>query len=179
MNDAAFRSLLQPWMVTGAQQLIVTVPQGSGVFRVIDLPSAQYQTGYVSTSPGSFKMLGESGNWYGTEIKTCLLEVGPTGRPVYEATRFRQNTPFLSAFNLPAEIQQAVYEDRDLIPGAYSKSQIVLELAQLYLPQGAYSGVYFPSRRDNEGGVVTYDPHRVPVELIYTGTKPPPPGLFR
>jgi hypothetical protein len=166
-------------MATGARQLLITVPSGSGVFRVIDIPGAQYQTGYVSTSPGSFKGLGESGNWYGSPIKTCFAEVEPTGTPVYEATRFRQNTPFLSAFNLPNEIQQALYDDRDLPAGSYSKSHIVLELAQQYLPSGSYSGVFFPSRRDPDGGVLTYDPHKVSVEFTYTGIKPPPPELFR
>ncbi|MBI4327992.1 MAG: hypothetical protein HY674_22405 [Chloroflexi bacterium] len=165
-------------MSTGAHQLLLTVPAGSGVFRLIDIPGAQYQTGYVSTSPGSFKELGESGNWYGTTIKTCFAEVEPCGVPVYEVTKFKQDTPFLSAFNLPSEIQQAIYDDRDLPSGSYSKSHIVLEFARQYLPLGSYSGVYFPTRR-NDGGVLTYDPRRIPVEFIYTGIDPPPRELFR
>jgi hypothetical protein len=73
----------------------------------------------------------------------------------------------------------AIYEDRDLPSGSYAKSQIVIELAQQYLPVDSYSGVYFPSRRDSDGGIFTFDPHRIPIEFKYTGIHPPPPELFR
>lgn len=179
MDDLTFRNLLDPWMRTGAQQLLFTVPSGSGVFRVIDIPGAQYQTGYVSISPGSFKARGETGNWYGAAIKTCFAEVEPQGNPVFEAIKFNQDTLFLSAYNLPMEMQRAIYEDRDLPSGSYSKSQIVLELGGQYLAPGSYSGAYFPSRRDDGGGVLTFDPMRISVEFKYTGIHPPPPELFR
>ena len=178
MTNTDFRASLEPWMATGAKQLIATLPSGSGIFRVIDIPAAQYQTGYVSSSAGSFKALGESGNWYGTNIKTCFAEVNPAGNPVYEVTKFREDVPFLDMFILPRKIVQAIYEDRHLPIDSYSKSQIVIELANNYLPTGCYSGVYFPSRRE-DGGVLTYDPHRIPVEFTYTGIRPPPPELYR
>ena len=119
MNDTTFCHLLEPWMATGANKLIVTITEGSVVFRVIDVPASQYRTGYVSVTPGSFKRLGISGNWYGESVRTCFAEVTPTGTPVYEVTRFNQNTPFLSAFNLPPEIRQAIYDDRDLPLGSF------------------------------------------------------------
>ena len=177
MDNHIFRTDLAGWMQTGAGQLLNTFPAGSGIFRIIDIPESKYQTGFVSTSAGSFKKLGESGNWYGDAMHVPFAEVRPTGMPIYEVTRFRTDIPVLDVHALPVNFQNAIYEDRDLPADSFKKSEIVLDLAKDYLPAGSYSGVYFPSRR-TDGGVLTYNPKTIPVEFCYFGIKPPPAQLF-
>ncbi len=179
MDDETFRTTLEPWMANNARFLLTTVESGSGVFRVIDIPGAKYQTGFISTSPGSFKEAGKSGNWYGTTVETGFVEVDPQENVFYEVTQFKQDTPFLTAHQLPDIFKEEIEGDKNLPDGRFSKSHIVLELAEKFLPRGSYSGVMFPSRRHPGGGVVTYDPASIPVQFTYTGIQPPPPELFK
>jgi hypothetical protein len=180
MDNNSFSDMLNPWMATGSKQLVTYIPSGSGVYRLVDVPPEQYQTGFTSTAVGSFKNLCESGNWGGSDINTCFAEAGPTGIPIYEVTQFTQDTPVLTAFNLPEVAQRAIYEDRFLpSPEKFDKSLIVLALASTFLPVGSYSGVFFPSRRNPVGGVLVYNPNTLPfANIIYTGQNPPPAGLF-
>lgn len=180
MDNESFSYKLDQWMSTGHHQLITYIPEGSGVFRLIGVAPDVYQTGFASVAVGSFKEACVSGNWAGTSLQTSFAEAHPTGTPIYEVTRFTQSTPVLNAFNLPFEFQEAIYSDKDLADSEkYTKSHIVLQIAEKYLAPGTHSGVYSPSRRDPDGGVLVYNPKTLPsVEIAYTGTTPPPPEVI-
>lgn len=173
MDDQTFTNILDPWMKTGAHQLLDSLPSGSGMCRLVDVPVARYQTGHVSCNEGSFKPSGDAGNWNGTDFPTAFSESKPTGAPIYEVTKLLQDTPVLNMYNLPVELRAAIHADRDLVSGRFSKSHIVMEVAAKYLAPTAYSGVFWPSRR-GDGGVILYDPRKLPVEFCYTGTCLPP-----
>lgn len=168
MDNQTFAALLDSWMRTGAHQLIYSLPLGSGMCRLVDVPESEYATGYVSCGEGSCKPSGINANWYGTDFPTAFAESKPTGTPIYEVTKFLQDTPVLNLYNLPIELRAAIHDDRDLTLGRFSKSQIVMGVAAKYLLPEAYSGAFWPSRRGG-GGVILYDPKKVPVEFCCTG----------
>lgn len=173
MDNSTFYSQLHLWMCTGASQLEKVIPQGNLIFRIANAPADVYQTGFVSTNVGQFKRLGESGNWYASNFKTCSLEVESTGNSVYEVLQITANIPILDMNRLPVEFRKAMKDDCELRSGSYEKSHLALLLASSYLPWGSYSGICFPSRRDEEGQAFVYDPSVVPVEFKYTGQCPP------
>lgn len=179
MNNEIFRSEFRNWVVTGHVQLLDTIPSGSGVFRTIDIPAEQYQTGYVSTDAGSFKKLLESGNWHASDFPLARIEGKITGHCIYEARQFNQAVPVVNAFRLPDEFLHAIYADRDLPSGAlFAKSHIIMDELSQFIPRTTYSGVYFPTRRTSSGGIIVFNPQHIPTTLIYSGETPPPFDLI-
>ncbi|MFN3243845.1 MAG: hypothetical protein ACE37K_20220 [Planctomycetota bacterium] len=174
MKDDDFRARLQEWLPSNHTKLLGELPAHSGLYRIVDVAADTYRTGYVSTNPGSYKTGAESGNWYGTDFLVAEAEVRPTVLPVFEVSCLLQGTPVLDMHGLPQDLADALYEDRDLPSGSYTKSQIVREEVSELVSPDSYSGIYFPSRRC-EGGVILYNPAQVPSKVIYTGKEPPPP----
>lgn len=162
------------WAATGCNQLLGTIPEGSGICRTVGVSSEKYDVGFVSIKGGSYKREGISGNWYTTDQKFELAktEARVSGQCIYERLEFNQNSPFLNCHNLPDKLNRAIYEDRDLPSGCFEKSLIVEEVARNYLDSNSFSGVYFPSRR-GEGGILVFDPTKVSITQVYTGDLPP------
>jgi hypothetical protein len=156
------------WLKVSGNSLLDSLPSGSGICRVVPVESAQYWTGYVSTTGGSFKPQGESGNWYGTSFGVSVAERPPSGPTIYECSRLNQDTPVWNMNKLPEEFLAAIHEDRNLTTGQYMKSQFVVECLQSLGMTGNASGIYFPSRRA-EGGVVILNPQLVSLQIISTG----------
>ncbi len=152
--------------------MLDTLPQGSGICRVVPIEPEKYSTGYVSTAGGSFKLSGQSGNWYGTSFGVSEAEVRPTGSATYEYSLLRQDTTVWNMHKLPEPFLSAIHSDRDLKSGKFLKSQFVVECLQTMSAVSGASGIYFPSRQ-TEGGVLILDPQRVSLEIIYTGQAPP------
>ena len=160
------------WLKVSGNSLLVSLPSGSGICRVVPVEAAQYWTGYVSTAGGSFKLQGESGNWYGTSFGVSVAERPSSGSAIYEYSRLNQDAPVWNMNNLPEEFLAAIHTDRDLTTGQYLKSQFVVECLQALDMAGNASGIYFPSRRAN-GGVVILNPQLVSLQIISTGQSPP------
>lgn len=179
MDDATFSGIAGDWMPTGATQLKTILPSGSGICRSVDVPPQSYETGFVGTGVGSFKQALESGIWGGTDWATCLDERPPTGIPIYEVTRFDADMPAINGFNLPQELIDAIYADKDLPgPEKFNKSLIIADYAKRFLPAEYTDKVYFPSRRHPGGGVLMFNPKTTPTTAIYTGQLPPPSGVI-
>jgi hypothetical protein len=174
MNDLEFRTALEQWAVTGCAQLLGTIPDGSGICRVVDMPASRYSVAYVSAAEGSFKEGGERGNWYATHFQLARTEAKITGSCIYEYSKMNQATPVLDCHRLPAPIVNAIYDDKDLPVGLYEKSHIVIDVVRGLLPKGSWSGVYFPSRRE-PGGILLFDRNQVAVTTVYTGDQVPKP----
>ena len=174
MTDVEFRLALEQWASTGCAQLLGTIPGGSGICRVVDVPASKYSVAYVSPTEGSFKEGGERGNWYATHFQLARVEARITGSCIYEYSKMNQTTPVLDCHRLPALIVSAIYADKDLPIGLYAKSHVVIDVVRGLLPQDSWSGVYFPSRRE-PGGIVMFDRNRVAATTVYTGDHPPRP----
>ena len=140
--------------------------------RAVTGDAQKYWTGFVSTGGGSFKLPGDSGNWYGDTFKVAVAETRPSGTPIYEWSKLRQETPVWNMSKLPEPFLTAIYNDRDLQTGQYFKSQFVVECLQTLGTMDNASGIYFPSRR-TDGGVVILNPQVVSIEIVYTGQLPP------
>jgi len=160
------------WLKVSGNSLLDSLPSGSGICRVVPVEPAQYWTGYVSTAGGSFKLQGESRNWYGTSFGVSVAERPSSGATIYEYSRLNQDTPVWNMNNLPEEFLAAIHADRDLTTGQYLKSQFVVECLQALDMAGNASGIYFPSRRAN-GGAVILNPQLVSLQIISTGKSPP------
>jgi hypothetical protein len=126
----------------------------------------------ISTAGGSFKLPGESGNWYETSFGVSVAERPPSGPTIYEYSPLNQDTPVWNMNNLPEEFLAAIHKDRDLASGQYLKSQFVVQCLQSLNMAGNASGTYFPSRRA-DGGVVILNPQLVSLQIISTGQSPP------
>lgn len=131
-----------------------------------------YLTGYVSTGPGSFKLPGHDGNWYGTSFGVSFAEGKPTGVPIYEYSQLCNDIPIWNMNKLPEPFLTAIHNDRDLVTGQFCKSQFAIECLQDIDLLDNACGIYFPSRRA-PGGVVVLNPQASSVEIIYTGQCPP------
>ena len=137
--------------------LVDYLSAGTGLCREVAVAADKYWTGYVSTAGGSFKALGQSGNWYGTSFAVTDAEVQPTGRPIFDYSRLNQETPVWNMHKLPQPFLSAIAADASLGSGQFTKSQFVAECLQALDTSTGISGVYFPSRRA-EGGVVILNP---------------------
>jgi hypothetical protein len=167
-----YNSQIKDWLKASGNVLFDTLPSGSGICRMVPIEPEQYWTGHVSAGQGSFKGLGDYGNWYGTSFDVCLAEVKPTGVPIYEYSKLCGDTPIWNMYRLPEPFLISIYNDRTLPSGQFCKSQFVVECLQdLNLSNNA-SGIYFPSRQE-PGGVVVLNPHAVCIEILYTGQTPP------
>lgn len=167
-----FCSQVSGWLKSNSDSLLDTLPQGSGICRVVPVKPEAYWTGYVSTGQGSFKRGGDEGNWYGTSFDVSLAEVNTKETPLYEYSRLRQDTPVLNMHRLPEPFLTEIYNDRNLQSGQFFKSQFVVECLQVLGQSDNASGVYFPSRRA-PGGVVVLNPQTVSIEIVSTGHSQP------
>ena len=177
MQNNEFQSGVFQWLSTGAAALIQTLPSGSGICRLVNVPADKSSIAYVSTKPGSFKMSGDKGNWYTQNFKIAASEVHQSGECVYEVSRLSQDTPVANMHRLPQPFLDAIYEDRDLPLVSYDKSHIVLSGLGQFLSTNAVSGAYFPSRRE-DGGCLVINPSGVSIDILYTGVQPPPNALL-
>ena len=165
---------MNEWAATGCQQLLYEIPEGSGICRAVGVSPERYDVGFVSIAGGSYKQQNESGNWYAThqQFELAKVEARISSECIYEYSRFDQASPFLNCYKLPTELNEAIYQDRDLPAECFEKSLIVKETAEHYLPNQSFSGVFFPSRR-GDGGILVFDRNQVSVSTIYTGHSPP------
>ena len=174
MTNQEFEAQFDQWASTGCTQLLSNIPSGSGICRTLDVEPKKYSVAYVSTNPGSFKKSNESGNWYAPYFDLAKIEGRITDDCIYEYSRVGQDTPVIDGHKMPQVFIDAIYQDRELPTGLYDKSQIVIDIIRKYLPQTQWSGAYFPSRR-GDGGIFMTDRNQVPMDTIYTGSRPPKP----
>ncbi|HYV27876.1 MAG TPA: hypothetical protein VFA77_10110 [Candidatus Eisenbacteria bacterium] len=160
------------WLNASGNSLLDNLPAGTPIFREVTVKPEKYWTGYVSTSGGSFKQPGQSGNWYGTSFDVADAEVRPSEPPIYEYSRLNQDTPVWNMHKLPEPFLAAIAADGDLESGQFAKSQFVVECLQALEGTGGVSGVYFPSRRA-DGGVVILNPQAVSTTIVFTGQSLP------
>lgn len=174
MNNQEFRQSFEQWAATGCSQLLDTIPKGSGICRTVGITPEKYNVGFVSVGGGSYKKEGISGNWYTSDqqFELAKTEARISGQCIYERSTFNQDSPFLNCHYLPDELNQAIYDDRDLPSGCFDKSYIIEEVASNYLDSNCYSGVYFPTRR-GDGGILVFNPNQVSITPTYTGDAPP------
>ena len=165
---------LSGWLAASGSHLSGIAASGTLCFRTVNLASfSVYGTGYVSTFGGSFKRIGESGNWYGDSPQTRDAEAPASGNSVYELWKLMRDTPVLDAQVLPSEYLSGIALDGGLKdPDCYAKSWLFLNLLNTTNLAFDYSGVCFPSRRIS-GSVFVFNPATVPMELLYTGKLPP------
>ena len=89
--------------MASGNSLVDYLPSGNPMCRVVPVEPQNYFTGYVSTEQGSFKLPGESGNWYGDTFKVAIAEKKPTGAAIYEWSKLSQNTPVWNANSASSE----------------------------------------------------------------------------
>src|SRR5438105_2207229 len=102
------------WLLASGNSLLDFLPSGTPLYRVVPVEPESYWTGYVSTSGGSFKLQGDSGNFYGTCCGVADAE-RPAKRPIYECSVLGQDTPLWNMNKLPDVFLTAIHEDRDLV----------------------------------------------------------------
>jgi hypothetical protein len=172
MNQTCYN--LSGWLTASGSYLSGIAPSGTLCFRTVNLATASvYGTGYVSMFGGSFKRIGESGNWYADSPQTRDAEAPASGTNVYELWELMRDTPVLDAHGLPSEYLSEIALDGGLKdPDRYAKSWLFLNLLDITNPAFDYSGVCFPSRRIS-GSVFVLNPAAVPMGLFYTGKFPP------
>jgi hypothetical protein len=156
------------WLKASGNSLVDYLPAGSGICREVAVEPAKYWTGYVSTAEGSFKIPGESGNWYGTSFLVSDAENPATGTKFHEYSRLNQDTPVWNMYKLPEPFLAAIVADANIQSGKFAKSQFVVECLQILNGASGVSGVYFPSRRI-DGGVIVLNPQAVSTTIVYIG----------
>ena len=165
---------LSGWLTTSGTHLSGIAPSGTLCWRTVNLNlSGTYETGHVSTCGGSFKKVGESGNWYGDSAQTRDAEAPASGRSVYEVWKVSQDTSVLDVYCTPAQYLSGIATDGTLNkPDCYARSWLLLDLLATTHSSFRCSGVRFPSRRIG-GAVFIFNPKMVPMELLYTSMHPP------
>ncbi len=178
MRNTEFQRDVFDWLATGAASLIDTLPKGSGIYRLVPVEPTAYSFAYLSTQAGSFKKLGDSGNWYSQNFTISAAEKRSPGSAIYELSRLSQDTPVANMWRLPQTFLDAIYQDKDL-PRLlkFDKSHIVVDGLAKFLPSGTVSGCYFPSRRES-GGCLVINPSGVSIGVLYTGSTPPEQSVF-
>lgn len=129
--------------------IVTSIPEGSGVFHIANVPPERFAPSWVSQNAGRFSNQGEGVRYYANEFDVCARELGyppetdPSG-VVFVAAELTKATNVIDVHKLPDEIKAPLFADKD----PQSKWENSYSFMQAVREDDRFSdtcGAYFPS----------------------------------
>jgi hypothetical protein len=146
--------------LTKPEELIITFPENSGLFRVVPVEPSAYDPAYISYKENRWNQEGHPNQYLARQLDTCLHELGVNTSTspkalghVYERRKANCAIPMLDISKLPKDIQNHIYSVDDNF-GKWHNSHLFLTKFYTTYPELSLSGVYAPSA---SGIVLGYD----------------------
>lgn len=142
------------------EDLIITFPENSGLFRVIPVEPSAYDPAYISYRENRWNQDGQPNQYLAEKLDTCLHELGVNPSTsanalghVYERRTAKCPIPMLDIAQLPEKIINGIYStDKNF--GKWHNSHLFLTKFYAKYPELSVSGVYAPSA---SGKALGYD----------------------
>ena len=158
--------------------ILIDVPPGSGICRIVPVSSPEYIPGHVSCSPGRWNHDGTSALYGADGFSICAKELGlsegnlPGCTFEYWETQATISAVDISAF--PNEIREVFFERKGPPPFKWECSHALIDEINR-LPQFKdVEFIYAPSASGMVTGVdgmcSRWNPHSQPIELQFHGT---------
>lgn len=115
-----FREAVRKYLGTNSTGLLLTtIPEGSGICHIANVPEQDYDPCFVSTNQGRWNSAGEAAKYFASNFDIASIESHyPTGTPiedrVFELHRTTKSIDAIkvSESNLPQEIFRPLFEDK-------------------------------------------------------------------
>jgi|688.fasta_scaffold168330_4 hypothetical protein len=148
-NDCFYNTVKKYLGGREVNDLVTTIPEGSGVFHIANVTPERYDAAWASRNPGRFSEHGQKVRYYASEFDICSREIGcppgidPSG-VVFIAAEISSALNVIDVHKLPSNIQDELYAERDP-DKKWQKSHLFMKAVR---EDGRFSdirGAYFPS----------------------------------
>ena len=179
MTPDEVRQRLRQFLDQDDPNLIVTIPAGSGICHIADVPAKDWISGFASSNPGRWNLSGEHKKYFADKFEICAAELCGTDIDRLKNCVFErwQTCEEIRAFNItkfPEDLRVAFYEDKGEPPDKWIKPHIFVEEAMKSEFYRDVHSIVAPTASGKALGIdgivfVTY-PDSQKVELLQTGT---------
>src|SRR4051794_13612575 len=69
---------LRGFLASNPSDLVITIPEGSGIFRISDVAPAEWKPFYMSIEPGRWTKAGQQSKCFADDFQRCMDELGYT-----------------------------------------------------------------------------------------------------
>lgn len=149
MTNDEFLTGIRDVFHSDVSQFTQTLPAGSGIVHLANVPWERWQPSFISERAGRWNLQGQPTKYFADDLGVSLAELGysptnpPNGRTV-EIWQTKDRLPVVSIGRFPAEIQNAIYQEKDAAKKWEYSHLLIQEFGkQIYAKD--YVGIFAPS----------------------------------